>query len=76
MLCLEQMIDRISCAVKDAKWTESFIAFGHYDFPECKSQKYDDRWLEYKDDLFIDVDNFQIYYDRVIHISIITFIFA
>ena len=54
---VQQMIDRISCAVKEAKWSENFLIFGNgYDYPECKSyDDDDDKWLKYKDNLFIDV---------------------
>lgn len=54
---LQQMIDRISCAVHHSKWSTSFAVFGDgYNYPDCERPlKPDPQWEVFKDDLFVTV---------------------
>lgn len=52
------MIDRISCAVKNAKWNEFFAVLpgDGYDYPECREQKNIPEYETYRDELFVEVN--------------------
>jgi len=56
---VQNMIDRISCAVKQEKWNDVFIdpvnLLYPIEYPKCEHMGNNITWEDYRDDLFIDV---------------------
>ena len=52
---VQNMIDRISCAVEKAKWNPKFVTLRQTEYPKCNNLVGHGGYDDYKDYLFINV---------------------